>query len=154
MEMMLTKLLLNEKTQAAPNTYYHATRNQFQNFYSLTNHCEADICIIGGGLTGVSTALEMTQKGYSTVLLESQRIGHGASGRNGGQLVNGFGCSINALQKCVGQDAAKQLWHMTNEIIDEIDNRIRTYNIKCDRALGYIFAATSPQQMRSLRNLH
>jgi len=152
-QMMLTKLLLNEKAQAAPNTYYHATRNPFQTFCPLKEHYEADVCIVGGGLTGVSTALDIAQKGYSTLLLESQRIGDGASGRNGGQLVNGFGCSINTLQKCVGHDAAKQLWHMTNDFIDEIDNRIRTYNIKCDRANGYIFAATNPLQMRSLRIL-
>ena len=113
----------------------------------------ADVCIVGGGLTGLSTALILAENGVSVILLESHRLGHGASGRNGGQLINGFSCDLQVLEKSVGKENAKQLWELTNTTIEEIDDRIASYKIKCNRNKGYVFAATNERQMRYLRDL-
>ena len=75
----------------------------------------ADLCVIGGGLTGLSAALHVAQRGRTVVLLEAQRVGWGASGRNGGQVGTGLNWSQRKLAKHLGEDAARAIWAMTEE---------------------------------------
>ena len=71
-------------------SWYAATANDKTVRPTLDGAFEADVCIIGAGFTGISAALELADKGMSVVVLEAERIGFGASGRNGGQIVNGY----------------------------------------------------------------
>jgi gamma-glutamylputrescine oxidase len=137
-----------------PATYYHATRSAFPPLPRLEGAHEVDICVIGGGLTGVSTALNLSESGYTVILLEARRIGHGASGRNGGQLVNGYSCDMQRIRTQVGLEASKTFWNMGLEALAEVDARITRHAIECDRRSGYFFAALNPRQMRGLEEMN
>ncbi|MDO7644437.1 MAG: FAD-binding oxidoreductase, partial [Reinekea forsetii] len=80
--------MLNPRTHSSehPDSYYTASRRYHQTYPTLQASIEADVCVIGGGFSGVNTALELVERGFKVVLLEAYRIGWGASGRNGGQL--------------------------------------------------------------------
>jgi gamma-glutamylputrescine oxidase len=137
-----------------PATYYHATRSNFPAMPKLEEMVETDVCVIGGGLTGVSTALNLTERGYSVVLLESHRIGHGASGRNGGQLVSSYSCDMNRIRQEVGVEASKTFWEMGVEALAEVDARVARHTIACDQRSGYFFAALNQRQMDGLAEMH
>jgi gamma-glutamylputrescine oxidase len=138
---------------ARPATYYHATRNAFAALPRLNEAVEADVCIIGGGLTGVSTALHLAERGFSVVLLEAERIGHGASGRNGGQLVNGYSCEMARIRDAVGAETSKLFWAMGRQAMAEVDRRIAKHGISCDRRSGYLFAARNARQLGDLEQV-
>lgn len=144
---------LDTDREDRPATYYHATRGAFPTLPSLDGGIEADICVVGGGLTGISTALNLAERGYSVVLLEARRIGHGASGRNGGQLVNGYSCDMHRIRTEVGLEASKVFWAMGLEALAEVDTRIARHAIDCDRRSGYFFAALNSRQMRGLEEM-
>jgi gamma-glutamylputrescine oxidase len=135
-------------------TYYHSSSNIAPVFSELIDRHIADVCVIGGGLTGVSTALNLAEKGFSVILLEAHQIGSGASGRNGGQIVNGFSCDMDVISKTLGRQRATILWDLALEAIEEIDRRINMHHILCERKSGYIFAATNTSQMRDLHRIH
>ena len=98
----------------------------FPNLSSNTdNNFEVDVCVIGGGLTGISSALNLASKGYSVMLLEARKIGWGASGRNGGQLVIGMRKNQFFLEKKLGINHAKQLWKLGLEAVEEAKNYIK-----------------------------
>lgn len=145
-----------------PNTYYHATRNPPPASISvppdlppgLDNSITADVCVVGGGLTGVSAALNLAERGCSVVLLEAERIGHGASGRNGGQLVSGFSCEMERIRQEVGPEISKVFWALSREALHEVEARIARHAISCDHRSGYFYAAKNPRQMADLQALH
>ena len=84
-------------------SYYHASSNSSPIFPKLIGEEKTDICIIGGGLTGISSALNLAETGQAVTLVEGMRIGSGASGRNGGQIVQGYSCDIETMIKTVGK---------------------------------------------------
>ena len=90
-------------------SYYAATARDAAPYPSLDGELTADVCVVGGGLTGVNTALELAERGLSVVLLEGRRIGWGASGRNGGQLIRGIGHDVSGFARHVGQDGVRYL---------------------------------------------
>ena len=94
---MSNNLVLRHRIPADANTFYHATTYPSSNFDALKGELQTDVCVVGGGLTGVSAALNLAKKGLSVALLEAQKIGCGASGRNGGHTANGFGCDLGAV---------------------------------------------------------
>ena len=134
-------------------TYYHAFTSEHERRPPLNGEIDADICIIGGGLTGVSAALHLAERGYDTVLLEAGRIGDGASGRNGGQICLGYGSGMEAFERAAGIDAAQRFWAMANEAIEDIQTRITRHAIKADYRRGYIHAALNHRQERGLEEL-
>ena len=136
-----------------PATYYHASGAAFPALPRLDGSIEADVCVIGGGLTGVSTALHLAERGYAVVLLEARRIGHGASGRNGGQLVSGYSCDMHRIRQEVGLGASRIFWDMGVEAMGDVDARIARHDIACDRRSGYFFAALNARQMSGLEEL-
>ena len=79
-------LTINDPSGEHPNSYYFASRNKINNFSPLKDNLSCDVCVIGGGFTGLSTAIRLKERGFSVVLLEARRVGFGASGRNGGQV--------------------------------------------------------------------
>ncbi|WP_308389429.1 FAD-binding oxidoreductase [Acidithiobacillus sp. AMEEHan] len=116
----------------------------------MAEDVRADVCIIGGGLTGVSAALELAEKGYKVALVEAQDIGWGASGRNGGQIVPGLATDIRVLEKLVGTETAKILWDFSLGAIESIHSRVQKHQIDCDLRSGYLHAAIKKRQVEDL----
>lgn len=133
------------------DSYYSATANDAKEYPQLTEDISADICVIGGGFSGVAAALSLTERGHSVALLESNRIGWGASGRNGGQLLAGWS-GESALVKQAGQTASDFLWQTRYRGNDIVEARIKKYNIACDFVRGTITTALKPAQMIMLND--
>ena len=131
--------------------YYQATRRVEFSAPVLDQDLEADAVIIGGGISGVSAALHLAEQGYKPVLLEARDIGWGASGRNGGQALAGFGASMHKLTQLVGPGEARKLWNMSVEAVDLLHARIQRHAIPCDPQIGYLHAALKPRQVRELK---
>ena len=133
-----------------PASYYFASLNNSNSYPSLQGSLNVDICIVGGGFTGVASAVELAERGYKVVLLEQHKIGWGASGRNGGQIIRGIGHDLNGFKKTIGQEginAITQLGRTANNIV--ID-RINKYKISCDLTMGYCDLATRSKHLKSL----
>lgn len=113
---------------------------------------DCDVCVVGGGYTGLSVAIELAIQGYNTVVLEAHKIGWGASGRNGGQAIRGFNASPSELSKLVGADTARALWALSDEAVDLLEDRIETYGIACDYRRGAVLAAVKGRHMRDLED--
>jgi gamma-glutamylputrescine oxidase len=132
------------------DNYYHATRRVELSTQNLEGDLTADAAIIGGGITGVSAALHLAEKGFSVAVLEAEEIGWGASGRNGGQALPGFGASQRKIKSLVGAAAAKQLWDMSMEAVDLLHAQIQRFGIPADAVTGYLHAAVKPRHVREL----
>jgi gamma-glutamylputrescine oxidase len=115
----------------------------------LRGEQRADVCVIGAGFTGISTALHLAERGYNVHVVEANKVGWGASGRNGGQLIAGIAAE-DRLRKLLGEKAAWELRWAGHEIIKE---RVSTYHINCDLKFGYIDVAIKKRHMRDLEKL-
>ena len=135
---------------ALEKTYYAATANPAPERPALQGEVHADVCVIGAGYTGLSTALFLAEAGVQVVVLEAVRVGFGASGRNGGQLVNSYSRDIDAVAQQVDGNAAKLIGDMAFEGNRIIRERIARYNISCDLKNGGVFAAFNDKQMQHL----
>ncbi|MGU3413534.1 NAD(P)/FAD-dependent oxidoreductase [Enterobacteriaceae bacterium C34A] len=133
-------------------SYYAASANQYEPFPELNESLTCDVCVVGGGYTGLSAALHLSEMGYDVVLLESARIGFGASGRNGGQLVNSYSRDIDVIERSYGPEAAKQLGAMMFEGGEIIRERIKRYQIDCDYRPGGLFVAMNHKQLEKLED--
>ncbi|MDB2448785.1 FAD-binding oxidoreductase [bacterium] len=131
-------------------SYYAATANAAPDRPPLAASIEADVCVIGAGFTGLSTALHLAEAGFKVVVLEAARIGFGASGRNGGQLVNSYSRDIDVIERNYGHDLAKMLGSMAFEGADIIRQRIAQYQIDCDYKPGGLFVAFNKRQLHEL----
>jgi len=133
------------------NSYYAATANDTKIRAPLAESCRTQICIIGAGFTGISAALELVERGFSVVVLEAERIGFGASGRNGGQIVNGYSRDLATIAKRYGQDKAASLGKMSLEGGQIIRDRVAKYQIQCDLVGGGFFAAFTKRQLDEMK---
>jgi glycine/D-amino acid oxidase-like deaminating enzyme len=115
----------------------------------LTESLSCDVAVIGGGFSGVATTLTLAERGYDVVLLEQNKIGWGASGRNGGQLIHGVG-GARRIRKRLGQEVDDLLWEMGWLGHEVIEQRIEKYGIDCDFKRGYIDLAIKPRHVREL----
>jgi len=122
-------------------SYYTATQNNRRQFPSLTDHETADICVIGAGYTGLSSALHLAQKGYKVIILEAETVAFGASGRNGGHVGIGQRADQAELEVEYGHQTANLLWDMGLEAVDTVKNLISTHNIDCDLKYGNMHLA-------------
>jgi gamma-glutamylputrescine oxidase len=127
-----------------PNSYYHASCNRKLELGPLDSSRRADVCIIGGGYTGLSTALHLAERGYDVVLLEARKPGWGASGRNGGQLCSGQRRDQLELGKLVGADAARELWELAEAAKNLAKTLIAKHHIECDLKPGIAHADHKP----------
>ena len=132
------------------DSYYAASANTQQLRPELKGDIQADICIIGAGYSGLSTAINLLEKGHKVTLIEGARIGWGASGRNGGQIVNGLNASLKTIEGRYGQEKAKYIGKMVGEGAAIIRSFIKKYDIQCDLKEKNIFAAYTAKQMREL----
>lgn len=114
------------------NSWYAASAPSLAEQTCLTGKQHADVCILGAGLTGLSTAIELAQSGLKVIVLEAQRIGWGASGRSGGQAIFGFGCDQSKITQAVGLQTSKQIFDWSIEGLDIIKQRCQQFSIDCD----------------------
>ena len=133
-------LYANDRPGKYPASYYHATAPELEKFASLQGDVTCDVCVIGAGYTGLSTALHLAEKNYDVILLDAHRIGWGASGRNGGQLASGQRVEQRGLEKMVGMDAAKTLWQLGRDANALVRHLIKKHKIDCDLKNGVIHA--------------
>jgi len=113
--------------------YYAATAPASPELPALQAAVDASVCVVGGGFAGLNTALGLVERGVQgVVLLESQRVGHGASGRNGGFVFGGFSRGEDALLADLGPQRARELYGLTTAAVARICARIDRYGIDCD----------------------
>jgi gamma-glutamylputrescine oxidase len=135
---------------AYPQSYYAASANPTPARPALHEQLETDVCIIGAGYTGLSSALFLLEHGFSVTVLEAARVGFGASGRNGGQIVNSYSRDIDVIERTVGKREAELLGAMAFEGGRIIRERVARYGIQCDLKDGGVFAALTSKQMGHL----
>lgn len=136
----------------APSWYAHSANDKTVR-PSLEGALEADVCVIGAGFTGVSAALQLAENGYKVIVLEGERVGFGASGRNGGQIVNGYSRDLETIARRYGPDKAARLGAMSLEGGQIIRERVAKYDIKCDLVDGGFFAAFTDKQVREMAHV-
>ncbi|HEY8194731.1 MAG TPA: FAD-binding oxidoreductase [Hyphomicrobium sp.] len=132
------------------SSYYTTTANDLTRYPALEGTVKADVCVIGGGFSGVATALTMAEHGRSVVLVEANRIGWGASGRNGGQMIAGISgeATIERQLGTAGAKLVRDICYLGNDIIEK---RVAKYGIACDLKHGWMEVATRPRHMAAIR---
>ncbi|KMQ75592.1 NAD(P)/FAD-dependent oxidoreductase [Marinobacter subterrani] len=133
-------------------SYYAASANRAPLRPALKGQSSADVCVVGAGYTGLSTALFLAEAGFRVVLLEAATVGWGASGRNGGQIVNSFSRDLDTIERQTTPDHLRLLAEMAFEGSQIIRKRVRDYGIKCDLKEGGIFAALNTRQLQHLES--
>lgn len=136
------------------NSYYAATAPRGTGHAPLQAALDCDVAVVGGGLAGLSAALELADRGYSVVLLEARQVGWGASGRNGGQALVGLACDQSVIEAQLGREAARRVWDMTLEAIRLIRQRCERFAIDCDWRDGFLSLAVNERKARDLRAWH
>ncbi len=143
-------------THAAPMlhapSYYAASAHSQPARPALQGAVETDVCIIGAGYTGLSAALHLVERGFRVRVLEAAQVGWGASGRNGGQIVNSYSRDVDVIEARYGRDTARALGAMIFEGGNIIRQRVAQYGIDCDLKKGGVFAALSDKQVRNLEH--
>jgi gamma-glutamylputrescine oxidase len=117
----------------------------------LTGSIDCDVCVVGGGIAGCSTALHLAERGYKVVLLEEHRIGWGASGRSGAQVIFGVATGQQKLERLMGREGARQVWDISVEGIALIRQLIARHRLDCDWVDGQMQVAIKPRHDAELR---
>ncbi len=137
-------------SQPHTRSYYAATAAAMPDHPVLAGQEAADVCVVGAGFTGVATALTLAERGYSVVVLEANRVGWGASGRNGGQLIGGIS-GERRLSSQLGPERSELMAVLRWRGNDIVRERVARYGIDCDLKDGYIDVAIKARHMRELR---
>lgn len=135
------------------SAYYTATVNQESDYPELHDHIRVDVAIVGGGFTGVNTALELAEKGLKVAIIEAEKIAYGATGRNGGQVtgsLSGDEAMRKQMRKKLGSEVDDFIWGLRFRGHDIIKNRVEKYGINCDLKFGHLHAAYKPSHMGEL----
>lgn len=142
---------MSDLTPAATvNSYYAASARTFAGLPALQGEVRCDVCVIGGGITGLSSALELAERGFKVVLLEGRTVGWGASGRSGGQVITGYACEMATLAELTSRADAQRLWEMSLEAVDLVQQRVTRHAIDCDWRTGQLHVAIKPRQIAEL----
>jgi len=136
--------------QSHIGSYYAATANETTAFAPLRGKQSADVCVIGAGFTGISTALHLAERGYNVHVVEAHKVGWGASGRNGGQMIGGI-AGEKHIAKHHGRDIEELFGELRWAGHDIIRERVETYNIDCDLKYGYVDVAIKKRHMRDIQ---
>ncbi len=139
------------EVQHAPS-FYAASANPAPDRPKLEGDVSTDVCVIGAGYTGLSSALHLLEAGFSVTVVEAAKVGWGASGRNGGQIVNSYSRDIDVIEKIVGKGQAALFGEMAFEGGRIIRERVEKYGIQCDLKDGGVFAALNARQMAELEH--
>jgi gamma-glutamylputrescine oxidase len=119
---------------------------------SLAGECRVDVVVVGAGVAGCSAALHFAQRGYQVALLETHRVGYGASGRSGGQLIFGLAAAQRSLIAQVGREHARRLFDLSVEALELTQSLIRDHGIECDYRPNHVHVATKPRHLDELRD--
>jgi gamma-glutamylputrescine oxidase len=131
---------------------YYETTVVRREWPRLQQDSTADVVVVGGGLAGLSTALELAESGQSVILLEAERLCGHASGRNGGQAISGYACGQAWLDAHLGLASGQQLWQLSLASLQLMQERIQRFNIDCQPVWSYITVADRPRKARALRD--
>lgn len=143
--------LLRADQDLTRHSYYAATAERGPAAEALHDAIDCDVAIVGGGLAGLSAAVELAERGLQVCLLEARRVAWGASGRNGGQAIHGLACDQAVIEAQLGLGAARSVWAMTLEAIELIHQRRHRYGIDCDWQSGWLGLAVSARKGDALR---
>ncbi|KVV01515.1 MULTISPECIES: FAD-binding oxidoreductase [unclassified Pseudomonas] len=140
---------MNAPVQRSQHTasYYAASSLPQPDHPVLQGEHVADVCVVGGGFTGLNTALELAERGMSVILLEAHKIGWGASGRNGGQLIRGVGHGLEQFEGIIGKDGVRQMKLMGLQAVEIVRQRVERFDIACDLTWGYCDLANKPRDL-------
>jgi glycine/D-amino acid oxidase-like deaminating enzyme len=139
------------------DSYYTHSINQETDYPRLEGQVRVDVAIIGGGFTGVATAVELSEKGYKVAIIEANKIGWGATGRNGGQVtgsLSGDAAMTRQLRKTLGLEAEDFVWNLRWRGHDIIKSRVEKYGIDCDLKHGHLQTAYKPGHIPELQAMH
>ncbi|MCG9697034.1 FAD-binding oxidoreductase [Shewanella sp. Isolate11] len=134
-------------------SYYNATIKHETHYPQLEGELEVDVVIIGGGFTGVATALELSEQGISVAIVEANKIAWGATGRNGGQVtgsLSGDKAMVKQLQNSIGIEAEQFVWDLRWRGHEIIKQRVAKYGIDCDLKYGHLHTAYKPAHMAEM----
>lgn len=137
--------------QRPAQSWYEATARRGPPQPGLVGEVEADVCVVGGGIAGCSTALHLAERGYRVVLLEAERVGFGASGRSGGQLIPGYACGQAKLAVQLGKADAQRLWNFSVEGVGLTRDLVARHRIDCDLTWGHMHVGIKPRQRDELK---
>jgi gamma-glutamylputrescine oxidase len=144
-------MLLTQEDDLTHASYYEASVPRPPVLPALAGRMDADVCVVGAGYAGLSAALELAERGYSVALLEARRIGWGASGRNGGQVIAGYGhAGEDSIEAQLGLADAKRAWDISMEGLRWLQARIARHAIDCDYTPGYLSLAVNARKARAL----
>ena len=143
-------MLLASDTQLNQKSYYEASVVRPHAMPPLEEAIRVDVVVVGAGFAGLSTAIELAQRGYQVAVLEADRICSGASGRNGGQTIVGYASGQEPFEAQLGTAVARQAWDMSLEAVRLVDERIAQFSIECDRVHGYLYVADSARKAKKL----
>ena len=144
--------MLNVSKSLQPATWYRATANPSALYPTLTGAVDCDVCVVGAGIAGCSTALHLAERGYRVVVLEQQNIGWGASGRSGAQAIFGFAIAQDQLTRLIGERDARAAFDVSVEGLALMKSLIAKHGIDCAWVDGQLHVAMRPRQDRDLRD--
>jgi gamma-glutamylputrescine oxidase len=136
------------------SAYYTATVNQESDYPELEGDIRVDVAIVGGGFTGINTALELAEKGLKVAVIEAEKVAYGATGRNGGQVtgsLSGDEAMRKQMRKKLGTGVDDFIWNLRFRGHDIIKSRVEKYGIDCDLKFGHLHAAYKPSHMGELQ---
>ncbi|WP_171228037.1 FAD-binding oxidoreductase [Ruegeria sp. HKCCA4008] len=145
-------LYSNDRKGQYPDSWYAATAHPMDRFPALSEDTKADVCVVGGGYTGLSAALHLAEAGFDVVLLEAHRVGFGASGRNGGQLGSAQRMDQEDLERLVGDADAAKLWELAEDAKDLVKSLIAKHKIACDLKPGVAVLGLSKSEQKELHD--
>lgn len=133
------------------DTYYAATSRNLQvQRPALDENLNVDVCIVGAGFFGLYCALELARAGKKVAVLDASRVGWGASGRNGGQMIIGFPCGMPRLKNVMGYERAKEMFDESRRAVRRIRTLMREEQIDCDLVEGHLEVAVLPRRVADL----
>ena len=130
-------------------SYYAASANEIPDYLPLRGAKSSDVCVIGAGFTGLSAALQLSERGFKVHVIEANKVAWGASGRNGGQMIGGIS-GENRISKSLGANGESIVWDMRWKGHQIIRERVETYGIQCDLKSGYLDVAIKPRHVQGL----
>lgn len=131
--------ILDKEAELTRHSYYETSVTRPPESPALTGRQSADVCVVGGGYAGLAAALELAERGYSVALLEARKIGWGASGRNGGQVLVGYGFTgQEAIEVQLSPADARRAWDISVEGLHVLKRQIAKYQIECDYVPGHL----------------
>lgn len=131
-------------------SWYHASIDT-PVYPALSGRQQTDVCVICGGYTGLSAALELAEAGRRVILLEAEQPGWGCSGRNGGQINPGLACDHSVLERALGKEDALKVWQLSLDGVQLIQQRAARHAIECDLTAGILLVANRPRHVPELR---